>query len=869
MEHITWRKSLQACGAVLSFSVMTGLGSDMVGQRAVVVAAEDLVKDAATVEELAKIIDLKTLPIPDGSVVTGERHLGSLNYEISGDLKPALEFQRKQLVTLGWKELPGSMAESAYCSASFQKSNFTVTVMSYAGSTPDKKSSQVFINSLGNVNLSKLPIVKGAKSTHSTVAAVGYTTELKPIEASDATRKLLLDSGWEPYGSQSVPPDSVVMTFKRNAIRLNVFAGPAPAQQGKVMISYSVNVMAADIPAPPNAEMVGLDDTTKTLRFESPDEYVDVAKFYQQRLAKMSWKSTTSDLVTSKDNFQRQTAFLIFRNAAKDAMTLNLERINDKTHGRMSLLTAAEVVAAEQREKAAAEKFVAENKAREEAAQTKPAAKKPAMKAGAKSDNGFPDVDALIKDAVGDALKDVGLDGKKPANGTAKGNAADELRLKGLPIPEGATGISSVKQRGDVRFNVTSDFKTIGNFYAKQLGEQRWTKSGKDNLQQDFWVQTFAKDKMSLQVRVAKREDGSEVRLTPTGLLWDDDAQPSPKNVPIPKVGKNASADGPARPEKAKKGIDKLPKLTSGAKVVVNGETISLPHVLAYEAVSAGEWVTRIVATDKPLKQETLIEQLKFPGENRDFDLPASQWLRLELDHKDRPDALNFAVHKFQTSAGRRNFKGEAIVEDGRVRGSIQTKEPVEFGGRTITAEITFDVPLLTRDSKPGKQLSDAPKPETSEPDKPKKGIAKLPKLASSGTLLVNDKPIKLASVVAYEVKTFDDKRTAIFFTEKPINMEKLKAALKKDGSDSGLFETQSQVKVEIDKDDRPAMMSLWCDGASLNSNSDLIGDVIVEDGRARGTVKLGKPSEFFGKTFSFEITFDVEVLLLPAATSE
>ena len=136
--------------------------------------------------------------------------------------------------------------------------------------------------------------------------------------------------------------------------------------------------------------------------------------------------------------------------------------------------------------------------------------------------------------------------------------------------------------------------------------------------------------------------------------------------------------------------------------------------------------------------------------------------------------------------------------------------------------------------------------------------------MENSGKLLVNDKPVKLGSVVAYQVKVFDDVRTAILFTEKPINMEKLKASLKKEGNDSGLFEFQSQVKVEINKDDQPSMMSLWHDNASLNSNSDLVGEVIVEDGRARGTVKLGKPSEFIGKTFGFEITFDVEVLPLP-----
>lgn len=506
------------------------------------------------------------------------------------------------------------------------------------------------------------------------------------------------------------------------------------------------------------------------------------------------------------------------------------------------------------------------------AEEAQPAAKPTAKNPPAKSGDGFPDIDALIKSKIADARKEAGLDGKKPAKDAAKGNAADELRLKGLPIPEGATDISSMKQRGDVRFNVTSDFKTIGNFYAKQLGEQRWTKSGKDNLQEDFWVQTFAKDKMSLQVRVANREGGSEVRLTPTGLLWDEVDQPSPQNLPIPKV---ASAVGPPRPEKAKKGIDKLPKLTSAAKVIVDGETIALPYVVAYETVSAGQWVTRIVATDKPTKPESWIEKLKLPGTNRDFDLPATTpWLRLELDHEDRPDAINLAVRQFQTDAGSRNFKGEAIVEDGRARGSIQTKEPVEFGGRTITAEITFDVPLLTRDSQPGKQLTEAP----SEPDKAKKGAAKLlanaKKLQSSGKLLVNDKPVALGNVVAYELLDSGKKKTAINFTDKPISLPKLKALLAKDGSDLGLFDFDSQVKLEFERKgetDELTVIFVAHDNSSfpIIAGSNVISDVIIEDGRARGTIKLEQPKAFGGKKYSVDLTFDVEVLKLPAKVKE
>ena len=813
------------------------------------------------------MLDLRTLPLPEGAVVTLGRHIGTVSYEVTADFKKAFQFQQQQLAKLGWKELPGSVNQATYSSATFQKSGFVVSVMCYPKSDPDKKGmSDVFVYNYGNVPMSKIPAVKGAKAQTVTAAIASYTTTLKSAEAVAATRKLLVDAGWEPYGGSKLPPDSEILVFKRNAIRLSAHVGVAPGNQAQ--FTYSLSLMAADIPALPNADKIDLDDFEKTLKFETAADFDVVAKFYQQRLMKMGWTPTSKELSKSKYGDDRPLGELGFKNTAMDSLALRLTEEDGKTNVRLTLRTVADIAALQKELKAAEEKFAAEDKARKEAAEAQPAAKPTAKNPPAKSGAGIPDVDALIKGAVGDALKDAGLDGKKPAKDAAKGNAADELRLKGLPIPEGATDISSMKQRGDVRFNVTSDFKTIGNFYAKQLGEQRWTKSGKDNLQQDFWVQTFAKDKMSLQVRVAKREGGSEVRLTPTGLLWDEVDQPSPQNLPIPKV---ASAVGPPRPEKAKKGIDKLPKLTSAAKVIVNGETIALPYVLAYETVSAGQWVTRIVATDKPIKPETWIERLKLPGENRDFDVPATQWLRLELDHKDRPDAINLAVRQFQTGVGSRNFKGDAIVEDGRARGSIQTKEPAEFGGRMITAEITFDVPLLTRDSQPNKQLTDAPKRETSEPDKPKKGLAKLPKLESSGTLLVNGKPVKLGNVVAYELMVSGKKTTAINFTDKPINLPKLKALLAKDGSDLGLFDFDSQAKLEIDKEDKISVILVAHDNDSfpIIGGSNVVSDVIIEDGRARGTVKLEEPKNFGGKKYSLDLSFDVEVLMLPTKVKE
>ena len=120
---------------------------------------------------------------------------------------------------------------------------------------------------------------------------------------------------------------------------------------------------------------------------------------------------------------------------------------------------------------------------------------------------------------------------------------AEEMRVRDLPVPEGATDVSFMKRRGDVRFQVASDFKTAGTSYAKKLAEQKWTKSGRDNLQRNFWVQKFSKDNLLLEVRVDSRGEGSEVRLTPKGLMWEEDDQPTPKDLPLPKDAKELEYD--------------------------------------------------------------------------------------------------------------------------------------------------------------------------------------------------------------------------------------------------------------------------------------------------------------------------------------
>ena len=539
---------------------------------------------------------------------------------------------------------------------------------------------------------------------------------------------------------------------------------------------------------------------------------------------------------------------------------------------------------------------------------------------------------------------------------------ADELRVRDIPIPEAATDVSYMKRRGDIRFHVPSDFKTAGDFYAKKLAEQDWTKSGKDNLQRNFWVQKFAKGKLALEVRVDSRDGGSEVRLTPKGLMWDEDDQPTPKDLPLPEDAKDVKYDGffesiefksssqvkeiaefltkelgekkwtkevteselatfvrmsftqgksslsidirsedngsqvairtkgmqwdgmrteiaraktesakiaaatpkskkatdkllelPPRKDKPKQGIAALPKLPNAATVVMDGKTYELPSVIAYDCFENGGWSTKIVATLKPVSQQNLLARLKKTGGDKDADDRPLNWsqpfLQVVLDEDDQPWRLELLADNTPGGGTGPALSGTAIVEDGRARGTVKLKEPGSFFDKVYTAEISFDVPVLARDSTPVKRLIDAPK------------------LANSGTLTFGNKTYQLPNVVAYAMNQFDKPMTTVVLSEKPLNLAKLQAALGKKSADD-YFEFTAQVKLVIDSQGNISSMHLWADNSSVSDSGDLAGDIVIEDGRARGTTKLNKPGEFFDKKYTFSVSFDVDVLGTPKIPS-
>ena len=432
-----------------------------------------------------------------------------------------------------------------------------------------------------------------------------------------------------------------------------------------------------------------------------------------------------------------------------------------------------------------------------------------------------------------------------------------------LPLPKDAKEIEYDGFFESIEFNSPSSVKATAEFLTKELGERKWTKAATESDVETFVRLKFTQGKSSLEINIRAEDSGSETAIRTMGMQWDGmraeieraekESQKIAASTPPHKELSDKPFELPKRKDKPKQGIDKLPKLPSEGTVVMDGSTYKLPHVIAYEIFENNQWSTKIVATQKPVKQQSLVANLRKTGTDKDAEERPLAWpqpnVQVVLDEDDRPSRLNLQVDKTPGNGSGNALSGTALVEDGRARGTVKLKEPGSFFDKVYEAEISFDVPVLTRDSTPATRLLDAAK------------------LASSGTLTLGNKIYKLTSVVAYEMKQFDKPMTTVVLSEKPLNLTKLNASLGKKSADD-YFEFMPQVKLLIDGEDNISSMHIWADNASISGSSDLDSDIVIEAGRVRGTAKTTKPGEFFDKKYNVAVSFDVNLLGKPASAS-
>ena len=308
-------------------------------------------KGPVTAEQAASVLDLSAFPLVNGAKPPWPRGIASLSYEASGDVKTLFEFQRKKLLELGWKELPNSSVTEQAASAMFSKKGFVVSVSVYPR---DANTMSIFVQNHGNVRPGKLPLPPKVKTVYDGGASAMYVTDAGVAETADACRKLLIADGWVPYGGAG---DSAY--YKQNAVRIEATVSSAPAQGGKTMISYSSELMSADLPAPPGATEMSYTEQNRELNFETTADKQGVVDFYKKTLGKTGWQPTLDHMVQVGDNDE-----MIFRNPGKDMLTLAMPpRPNGKMPVSLQHQSAAEIAELDRRFKEHAPEIRAKLKA--------------------------------------------------------------------------------------------------------------------------------------------------------------------------------------------------------------------------------------------------------------------------------------------------------------------------------------------------------------------------------------------------------------------------------------------------------------------------------------------------------------------------
>ena len=318
----------------------------------------DAIKTPATVEQVARILDLSTFPLMDGAKSAESRHVANLSYVAPGDANKALEFHRKAFVAQGWKELPNSTVSDQSASAMFGRDGFVVALSVIPF---EANGVSVRLQNLGNVKPGKLPVPPGSKPVYVGDATAMYSTDAAVPATADAIRNVFVAQGWVPYGKAG---DSDF--FKKNAILATATVSSAPAQGGKTAIQYTNQLISSDIPAPQGVEDLRYVDEPPELTFATTNQDT-VVDFYRTTLATTGWKSTMDKMV---DVDEKPT--MIFRNPAKDMLTLSITGVHDgKLLGSVRFQSAAEIAELDRRIKEEAPKLraAAEAKAAKEAAE--------------------------------------------------------------------------------------------------------------------------------------------------------------------------------------------------------------------------------------------------------------------------------------------------------------------------------------------------------------------------------------------------------------------------------------------------------------------------------------------------------------------
>lgn len=302
---------------------------------------------AATVKEVASVLDLSNHLITSNVAEVTHSNLASQSIKARGNIIELAQKVDAELAKRGLKKMDGSSFTEAYCSAIYQKSGFTFSLMAMPTGEAEVA---ITISNLGNVDIGKLLKIDGLKVLYAQPFSAMFEIKLSVEKSKQACRAALERDGWEWFGDTEVS-----FFMRKNAVRVQIMCSPSPTDDTYTMLTVSAEQLSSALPLIKDLTRIAYADTTQVIDGDSrlpPDQLLAQ---YRKTLESNSWKATTEQPV--KIDFREH---LIFRNEQKEFAELRVHTVDSLTRFDLKFMSAKQF----ERENQLAMRTAAEAKAK-------------------------------------------------------------------------------------------------------------------------------------------------------------------------------------------------------------------------------------------------------------------------------------------------------------------------------------------------------------------------------------------------------------------------------------------------------------------------------------------------------------------------
>lgn len=247
--------------------------------------------------DLLKVLDVGALPTIKGAEPT-EQNAVLYDAEAPGALDEVLNFYVKQLTARQWKQFEpeGSRpVNEEYGSVQFKKDGHVVgVVVSKSIPKRTKARTKVTVRYFGNLDTETLPRPAGSVMSAKGQILSAHFSENSVADETAAIAKLLKADGWDEYDRfsprQQPTADFASLLMRKRGYTLGVFVAKSPLPGKKTTVTYAIEALAHELPAPPEATKVEYDDAAWKLRAETPGDWKTAAEFYEKAMPAAGYK---------------------------------------------------------------------------------------------------------------------------------------------------------------------------------------------------------------------------------------------------------------------------------------------------------------------------------------------------------------------------------------------------------------------------------------------------------------------------------------------------------------------------------------------------------------------------------------------------